>query len=32
MRVWDEIRPYLQIVDGELEAEGETAADLLRVP
>ena len=23
MRIWDEIRPYLQIVDGELEAEGE---------
>ena len=24
MRIWDEIRPYLQIVDGELEAKGET--------
>jgi dihydrofolate synthase/folylpolyglutamate synthase len=23
VRIWDEIRPYLQIVDGELEAEGQ---------
>jgi dihydrofolate synthase/folylpolyglutamate synthase len=31
VRVWDEIRPYLDIVDAELDTAGPAAPDLLRV-